>query len=179
LHDGITSSIDGITSSIEGRDFLFRDTTHPPDELERASLAIIGAHGTLHEQNRWFQILRDEGSVWLTPEQIAEQVSGSHIVVLFVCSGGRIDENPLLHAGIGLPRQILDKGVQTVVASPWPLDSAVPSHWLPKFLDSLEAGNPVVEANYYANRSVAEALDQNPVGSLAMNVFGDPTTTLS
>jgi hypothetical protein len=50
--------------------------------------------------------------------------------VLFVCSGGRVDSHPMSNTTVGLVKYALEAGCKCVVASPWPLDSRVPSYWL-------------------------------------------------
>jgi hypothetical protein len=61
-----------------------------------------------------------------------------------------------------------------VIASPWPLDARVPSHWLPTFLDQWTQGAPLIEANFAANRSVDRAFALDPARGLAMTLFGNP-----
>jgi hypothetical protein len=68
----------------------------------------------------------------------------------------------------------MDQGCGTVIASPWPLDTRVPSHWLPAFLEEWEAGKSVIEATFSANEYVSRQMGDSPTIALAMNVFGDP-----
>jgi hypothetical protein len=74
---------------------------------------------------------------------------------------------------IGLTKQLLGNGCTAVIASPWPLDARVPSHWLPTFLRAWDAGLPVIDANFEANRSVQKHFPELR-DCLAMNVYGDP-----
>jgi hypothetical protein len=101
------------------------------------------------------------------------------IIILFVCRGGRADNHRSANATVGLARQLLDRGSPVVIASPWPLDARVPYHWLPEFLSAWIHGNPVIEANFKANRKVALALGDDPAYCLAMSVYGDPLRTRS
>lgn len=76
-----------------------------------------------------------------------------------------------------MPREILGRDCSAVVASPWPLDARVPSHWLPAFLEAWDAGVPLIDANFLANRAVERAMGNAPELCLAMNVYGDPLAT--
>lgn len=171
----------GVRDTIENTGIRLEEGTRPPADLQGADLAVIGGHGGLHHENRWFRVVQDEGSFWLTPKSIAESVIDANIVVLFVCNAGRVDANPFVHSGTGLARKILDHGVRAVVASPWPLRSRVPSDWLPVFLESLHDGSTVSEANFEANQSLSEhdRYIHNPSHTLAMNVIGDPDAGLN
>lgn len=170
----------GVLDTIENTNIRLEEGTRPPEDLQGADLAVIGGHGGLHHENRWFRVVQDEGSFWLTPKNIAESVTDANIVVLFVCNAGRVDANPFVHSGTGLARKILDHGVRAVVASPWPLQSRVPSDWLPVFLESLHDGSTVSEANFEANQSLSEhdRYVHNPSHTLAMNVIGNPNASL-
>lgn len=148
-----------------------------PTGMINLDLAIIGAHGGLQGENEWFRVVADEGSTRLSARDVASKLRGSRVVILFVCSGGRLDRHPYASAGVGLPRLLLDHGCRTVIAAPWPVDVRVAAYWLPAFLDAFTRGERVVTANHTANRTVAEKFNPHPMLSLAMNVFGDPLTT--
>lgn len=47
----------------------------------------------------------------------------------------------------------IEAGCKSVVASPWPLDTRVPSYWLPAFLSAWESGKAVVDATFEANQA--------------------------
>jgi len=91
-----------------------------------------------------------------------------------VCSGGRQDEHPVASTTVGLPKQLLERGSSAVIASPWPLDSRVPSHWLPAFLTAWEAGDKLIDANASANRAVAREMGDSPARVMAMTLYGNP-----
>lgn len=67
-------------------------------------------------------MVADERSTRLTARDVAAKLHGSQIVVLFVCSGGRLDPHPYASSTVGLPQLLLDYGCRTVIASPWPID---------------------------------------------------------
>jgi hypothetical protein len=145
-----------------------------PELFQGATMTVIAAHGGIHDEGRFFKVVSDEGILRVTGDDLAAALRNVGIVVLFVCSGGRADKHPGAHSTLGLARQILDRGCQAVIASPWPLDSRVPSHWLPVFLDQWSKGEPLIEANFAANRVVDKYFALDPARGLAMSLFGNP-----
>jgi hypothetical protein len=145
-----------------------------PDDLAESELAIIAAHGSILPEGRYVQRISDDAEMALYPGVLANSVRGSAIVVLFICSGGRLDSHPVAETTVGLVRQLFDQGCATVIASPWPLDSRVPSHWLPTFLERWGSGDTAIVAAFAANQNVTTQMGDSPLDSLAMNVFGDP-----
>ncbi|MFZ0808035.1 MAG: CHAT domain-containing protein, partial [Candidatus Sulfotelmatobacter sp.] len=145
-----------------------------PDDLAESELAIVAAHGGILPEGRYVQRISDDAELALYPAVLANAVRGSAVVVLFICSGGRLDSHPVAETTVGLVRQLLDQGCATVIASPWPLDTRVPSHWLPTFLERWNAGDSAIEAAFSANQNVTKQMGDSPLDSLAMNVFGDP-----
>jgi CHAT domain-containing protein len=110
----------------------------------------------------------------VTAADLANALRNVGIVILFVCSGGRADKHPGANTTLGLAKQILDRGCAAVIASPWPLDARVPSHWLPEFLRSWFQGQSLIEANFAANQVVDRNFSQDPARGLAMTIFGNP-----
>ena len=145
-----------------------------PAGMSDLDVAIIGAHGGLQRENEWFKVVTNEASTRLSAREVATTVHGTGIVILFVCSAGRLDRHPYGSASVGLPHLLLDHGCHAVIASPWRIDVRVAAHWLPTFLQSFMSGEKVITANYIANERVAANFSPHPKHSLAMNVFGDP-----
>lgn len=165
-----------LTDTLTGHQFaISRDSVMPSDMLD-VDIGILGAHGGIHGENEWFRLVADERSTRLTARDVAAKLRGSGVVVLFVCSGGRLDRHPYASASVGLPHLLLDYGCRAVIASPWPLDVRVAGYWLPTFLESFLGGENVVTANYIANQEVARRFSPHPMLSLAMNIVGDPLT---
>lgn len=150
-----------------------------PATFAGASLAVITAHGGVHPEGRYFQVVSDEGLLRVTARDLANALRNVGIVILFVCSGGRADKHPGAHTALGLAKDILDRGCAAVIASPWPLDARVPYHWLPIFLEHLSQGDTILEANFCANKIVDRDFSQDPARGLAMTIFGNPTLRLS
>ena len=148
-------------------------STKAPESLKDAELAIIGAHGGLSSTNRYFRVISDESHGRMAPDDLASALQGTRVVILFVCSGGRIDNHPFSHSTLGLPRELLSAGVEAVIASPWPLDVYVPAHWLPQFMKEWLSGKSVMEATFLANKQVGSQV-RSPEHELAMTVYGNP-----
>jgi len=108
---------------------------------------------------------------------LASTVRGSNVVVLFMCSGGRVDSHPHAQTTVGLVKQLFDHGCSTVIACPWPLDARVAANWAPVFLQRWNEGATAAEASFHANRHIANVFAGKLVDCLAMNVYGDPFRT--
>ena len=144
-----------------------------PNVMSDASLVVVTAHGGLAQEDRYLHSIRDEENLLEPPSALAASLAGVELVILFVCSGGRIDKHPWGNRTVGLPRQLLDKGVRAVIASPWPLDVKVTYNWLEPFMNAWNSGATVLLATKAANEFVAKQLGDNPQYSLAMSVYGD------
>lgn len=165
---------DRITDLLEQHGVALQTGAHLPEHLKGAQLAIIAAHGGLADDNRFFKVVSDEAQLRVSALALARALEGAGVVVLFVCSGGRQDEHPIASTTVGLPKQLLDRGSAAVIASPWPLDSRVPSHWLPAFLAEWEAGAALIDANAAGNRAVGAQMGNEPRDALAMTLYGNP-----
>ena len=145
-----------------------------PSSVAGASVVLVAAHGGVHPEGRYFQVVADDDGFRATADDLSRALRNVGLVILFVCSGARLDKHPAADTTIGLARQILDRGSCAVIGSPWPLNSGVPAHWLPEFLNHWTNGGTLVEANFMANRAVDAAFSLNPADGLAMTVFGNP-----
>ncbi|MDX2154837.1 MAG: CHAT domain-containing protein [Bryobacteraceae bacterium] len=146
-----------------------------PDDIEECELVLLAAHGGVLPGEEYFQRISDNETLALYPEALALAVRGSGIVILFICSAGRIDSHPTAETTVGLVKQLLDQGCATVIASPWPLNVSVPPHWTPAFLDEWYGGATAIDAMFRANNQVARALGGELVDCIAMNLYGDPS----
>lgn len=148
-----------------------------PRDMSDAGLVVVTAHGGLAQEGRYLHSIRDEESLVEPPSALAASLAGVELVILFVCSGGRIDKHPWGNRTVGLPRQLLDKGARAVIASPWPLDVKVTYTWLEPFMNAWNAGVTALQATKMANEVVAKRLGDIPKYSLAMSVYGDVLMT--
>lgn len=154
-------------------DFAANFNSQVPTDFAGSTIAVIGAHGDIHPDNSFFQRVSDEGSLKISGEDLARALRNIGVVILFVCSGGRSDQHPGANTTIGLAKEILDRGCAAVVASPWPLDSQIPPHWLPAFLDSWIGGATLMEAVFAANKFTDVSFSLDARSGLAMTVYGD------
>lgn len=148
-----------------------------PNSMKDAGLAVVTAHGGLNREGRYLHSIRDDENLIETPSALATALAGVELVILFVCSGGRIDKNPWDNSTTSLPKQLLNKGCRAVIASPWPLNVMVTYNWLEPFLREWEAGATVLDATKRANDAVARHLGEVPQYSLAMRVYGNVLLT--
>lgn len=157
-------------------DFGFTVDTGPviPRNFAGSTLAVLTAHGGVHPEGKFFQVVSDEGVLKVAAADLAAALRNVGVVVLFICSGGRADKHPVANTTLGLAKQILDRGCSAVIASPWPLDSQVPPNWLPAFLDHWSRGTTLMEAAYAANQIVDNRFSLDPARGLAMTVYGNP-----
>ncbi|WP_292040076.1 MULTISPECIES: CHAT domain-containing protein [unclassified Brevundimonas] len=163
-----------LEATLGDHDFLTDHGPHLPATFAGASLAVIAAHGGVHPDGKFFQVVSDEGVLRVGALDLANALRNVGVVILFVCSAGRADRHPGANTTVGLAKQILDRGCAAVVASPWPLDARVPSHWLPAFLEHWMAGDSLIDAVFKANAIVDRAFAHDPARGLAMAVYGNP-----
>ena len=82
------------------------------------------------ENNRYFRSLSDDEHESADLRQLADALLASRIAVLFVCSGGRLDQHPesgrLMNFGHHLPKN----GLDAVIAPSCPVPSVVARPWL-------------------------------------------------
>jgi hypothetical protein len=154
--------------------FTLNQAVAVPEKLRNSEIVVVAAHGRLLPEGRFIQRISATSEVAIYPEALASACAGSGVVILFICSGGRLDSHPGGQTTVGLVKQLLDRGCRSVIASPWPLDVKVPPHWIPAFMERWRAGDAIIDAVYYANARVAEILGGELVDCLAMNLFGDP-----
>ncbi|HCJ8955396.1 TPA: CHAT domain-containing protein [Escherichia coli] len=155
------------------------DTEQRLPDLTNASLSVIVAHGGLTQSGRYIHRISDEETLVESPEALANSVRYSDVVILFVCSGGRIDKHPWSNTTVGLPKLLLNNGARAVIASPWPLDVKVTYRWLHPFLTKWDTGASLFEATKSANDDIARNLGKSPQYALAMTVYGDGFLTKS
>lgn len=157
--------------------FIVDNGRQLPPDMSDAKLAVVTAHGGLTAEGRYIHSIRDEDSLFEAPTALAAALAGVEVVILFVCSGGRIDKHPWGNTTVGLPKLLLDRGCRVVIASPWPLDVKVTYNWLEPFLREWDAGATVLQATKRSNEEVARRLGDRPQYSLAMTAYGDVLLT--
>ena len=158
--------------------FEFDNGRSLPEHFAGASMAVLTAHGGVHPEGRFFQLVADEGVLKVSASKLAMAVRNVGVVILFVCSGGRADKHPMANTTLGLAKQVLDRGCSAVVASPWPLDSQLPPHWLEAFLPRWEVGDRLMDATFAANQAVDKRFSLDPTRGLAMMTYGNGLLTV-
>lgn len=148
-----------------------------PKDMETAGLAVVTAHGDLSRDGRFLRRISDDAKLVEAPSALASALRGVELVVLFVCSGGRIDKSPWDNSTTSLAKQLLNGGTRAVIASPWPLNVLVTYVWLEPFLKAWEQGDTVLDATKVANDAVSKHYGEVPQYSLAMRVYGDVLLT--
>lgn len=166
-----------LSGSFENFRFTVDTGRKLPRDMRDAGLAVVTAHGGLNTDGRFLHSIRDDEELVEAPSSLANALEGVELVILFVCSGGRIDKNPWDNSTSSLPKQLLSRGSRAVIASPWPLNVLVTYNWLDPFMRAWEAGFTVLAATKAANDAVAKHLGDVPQYSLAMRVYGDVLLT--
>lgn len=166
-----------LSGSFEEFGFAVDTGRRLPRDMKDAGLAVVTAHGGLSSDGRYLRSIRDDEELVEAPSALASALEGVELVILFVCSGGRIDKNPWDNSTTSLPKQLLNGGSRAIIASPWPLNVLVTYNWLDPFLRAWEAGATVLDATRRANDAVAKHFGDVPQYSLAMRVYGDVLLT--
>lgn len=170
-------ALERLGGTFEDFGFTVDNGRQLPPDMSDAKLAVITAHGGLTAEGRYIHSIRDEDRLFEAPTALAAALAGVEVVILFVCSGGRIDKHPWGNTTVGLPKLLLNKGCRVVIASPWPLDVKVTYNWLEPFLREWQAGSTVLQATKKANEKVAQRLGERPQYALGMTAYGDVLLT--
>lgn len=169
--------VDRVSDPLAAHGVILNTASSIPSDLEGAELVIVTAHGGLVAGNRYFHVVRDDADLRMAGADLGSALKNVGVAVLFICSGGRLDPHPMANRTLGLARQVLGNGGTTVIASPWPIDSRIPSYWLPTFLKAWDAGVPVIDATFDANARVRDFFSSELRDCIAMSVYGDPLRT--
>lgn len=144
--------------------------TDTPEPLENADLAVILSHGG-HGFARSFAGIPEEFGRFTT-DDLADWLGRCQCVILFVCHAGRSDDRLYNQETFGLVSRLLRRRVRLVIAPPWPLNTDIPSAWLPPFLSALKIGNSAGMASDFAAQAVRSKF-AHPCAWGAMQLFGD------
>ena len=166
--------ITGTSATLEEHGFVLDTSGQVPGDMVGSEIAVIAAHGNIGAGGRFFRRVADEGGLVLSPHTLARSLADTELVILFICSGGRMDSHPYSNTSVGLPKQLLSAGCRAVIASSWPLSPSVTGPWLATFMREWDAGQSALDATFTANQSVEANFGFVPQYSLAMTVTGDP-----
>jgi hypothetical protein len=148
-----------------------------PAAFASVDLAIVGAHGGLAEDNRYFRGLSDDRHEPADLRQLTDALRGSRLAVLFVCSAGRIDQHPESGGLVGIAHRLLDNGLDAVIAPSWPIPFTIARPWLDAFLKAWNDGCQIIDAYRAGNDAVAVATSYDLARALAMTLYGNPFLT--
>jgi len=166
---------DMLEETLVEHDVLLNKNPSIPSKFVGAGLAIIVAHGGIAPGGTsFFTNISDEGEISVNASELVRALRNVDVVVLFVCSGGRVDKSPIGETTSGLAKQLLDAGCSAVLGSPWPLEVNVMWNWLPTFLDTWRNGANLAVANYEANRELDNRFPGDFKKSFAMHLIGNP-----
>ena len=175
--EGAAGTLEVLHGRLEGvfQQYGFEINTRQvlPTNFINSSMAVVTAHGGLSDDKRYIHKISDEGVLAESPKMLARSLAGVELVILFVCSGGRVDQHPYSNTTVGLPKLLLDNGCRTVIASPWPLSAVVVGPWLEEFMKNWNSGVCASIATFNANKYVESRLGMVAQYSLAMTVYGD------
>ena len=174
-HDALAILLEEMTPILSEHNIEIKQNATYINESGNYDIAIIGAHGSIYKENEFLRVVSNGREINLSTRDFALRYKNSKLVILFMCSGGRLDENPFSASTIGLPHILLHLGCRAVIASPWPIQPSIAQYWLTEFLKQYKSGTTVIEANFYANKSVASEMN-HPMAALAMHLYGDPFT---
>jgi tetratricopeptide (TPR) repeat protein len=175
--DTLSLMVEDVRDVLDAAKIALHTQSSAPVSLASADLAIIGAHGGLAEGNRYFRGLSDDQHQPADLRQVVDVLKASRVALLFVCSGGRLDQHPESCGLVGIAHRLLDKGLDAVVAPSWPIPFLMVRPWLGGFLKAWDAGSPVLDACGAGNAAVRAATSSDLARSLAMSIYGNPFVT--
>jgi hypothetical protein len=105
--------------------------------------------------------------------QLNHVIGKGKILVLFVCHSGSMMSDIFRNRISSIIRSYLKGGYEAVIAPFWALDIAICREWLPVFLQSLTAGNPVIKAVNDGNMRVREVYP-TPRAYACLHAYGNP-----
>ncbi len=175
--DTLSLMVEDVQGILEAADIPLYTQSSAPVSLAAVDLAIIGAHGGLAEGNRYFRGLSDDQQQPADLRQLVDVLKASRIALLFVCSGGRLDQHPESGGLVGIAHRLLENGLDTVVAPSWPIPFLVMRPWLKGFLEAWNAEATIIDAYAEGNAAVRAATSTDLARSLAMSFYGNPFLT--
>ncbi|WP_421567019.1 CHAT domain-containing protein [Stenotrophomonas sp. PD6] len=148
-----------------------------PKDLVDAQIAVIAAHGSVGTDGRFLHRVSDEKELVISPRALTQALAGTELVILFICSGGRVDRHPHANTTIGLPKLLLMAGSRVVIASPWPITPIISGYWLETFMGEWERGATALDSTFAANAAVDVKFGRVPQYAMAMTAYGDVMLT--
>jgi len=105
-------------------------------------------------------------------------VGRGKVAIMFICHSGSITQSVFDSAMHTMVRRLILKGYSSVVAPMWSQPTDIITPWLNTFLESLEAGEYIIDAVFKANMRVKE-LFIAPSAWACLHLFGNPYTRVA
>lgn len=160
-----------IESTLKENNFLEQHTFLPSAPLS-SDLNIIAAHGNEHINT--FPMLYAKGTDRTFSITNLEKVIGpGKVLILFVCHSGSMRSDLLRNRVSTMVRDYLKSGYEAVIAPFWALDIGIVKIWLPKFLESFNSGNEIIQAVFDGNMAVKSEFP-TPKAYACIHAYGNP-----
>lgn len=174
-NDALSILADRIPQVVEPYGFKLDGVPFSKGKL--IEVAMVVGHGHVDSDSHFLATVRDGAGNAYRPTDLARRIAPAALVLLLVCSAGRLDSVHGTLQTVGLSRDLVDRGVRAVVASRWPIDAVVVGYWVEAFLPGWESGQSLLEAVHRANQAVRH-LYSHPRDWASMTVYGDPLLSL-
>lgn len=148
-----------------------------PDNPVQYDLNIIAAHGK-PEINSFPALFASNEHETFSIVRLDHIIGKGKILVLFVCHSGSMQSDFLRNRISTMIRGYLKAGYEAVIAPFWALDISIARDWLPAFINSLTAGDPVIKAVHNGNMCV-RATFPTPGAYACLHAYGNPFFRLS
>jgi len=145
--------------------------TESLERVDGSDIVLAISHGGVGIADH-FRGISDDVKNYST-EEFADKFKKCGCIVLFICSSGRSDNKIGTMETLGVVSELLQIGVRSVIAPPWPLHAYVAETWLSPFLENIHSGNSVGLSSSIASREVRNRFN-NPCAWAAFHVYGDP-----
>lgn len=173
----LVAVIQRTDAAFQAHDFEVNTSGSLPNNLVNAQIAVIAAHGSVGTDGRFLHRVTDEKELVISPRVLTQALAGTELVILFICSGGRVDRDPQANTAIGLPKLLLMAGSRVVIASPWPITPIISGCWLETFMAEWDRGQTALDATFAANAAVDARFGHVPQYAMAMTAYGDVMLT--
>lgn len=143
-----------------------------PERPLHYDLNIVAAHGK-PEINTFPAFYASNQEETFSIIQLNHVIGKGKILVLFVCHSGSMQSDIFRNRISTIVRSYLKGGYEAVIAPFWALDIVICKEWLPVFLQSLTAGEPVIKAVQDGNMRVRE-IYPTPRAYACLHAYGNP-----
>lgn len=133
-----------------------------------SDINIICSHGGKDISE--IQVMSQADNLTANLEKI---IGPGKILIFFVCHSGSMKSDFFRNSISSMVTRFIAQGYEAVIAPFWVLDVTIPRYWLPEFIKSMDAGLPISEAVFNANKKVEEAYPI-PAAWACLHLYGNP-----